>query len=57
MKSEKKLEKQMDEIKDLQTRVIDKSRTVERLKTKVKEMEGTCDDQKIGSQCLYVKMK
>ena len=46
LKSEKKLEKQMDEIKDLQARVIDKSRTVERLKTKVKEMEGTCDDQK-----------
>ena len=46
LKSEEKLEKQMDEIKDLQTRVIDKSRTVERLKTKVKEMEGTCDDQK-----------
>ena len=46
LKSEEKLEKQMDEIKDLQTRNIDKSRTVERLKTKVKEMEGTCDDQK-----------
>lgn len=46
LKSKEKLEKQMDEIKELQTRVIDKSRTMRKLKEKLKEIGDTCDDQK-----------